>query len=132
MTKSENLTGADMIAYCLADSAPVTAPAPVTLAYGQCENASIKTGERCTEVVMLLGVSDLDHMGRQQANLCQACAAKTARFIASVEASFIAANAANPFYVDELRERQADADRRTRAVNLADARRRFARLTVAR
>jgi hypothetical protein len=74
---------------------------------GQCDNQSLKTGERCDQLVMVLGISDVDHMGRQQLNLCQACAVKTAAFIAGVEAAFIEANAWNPFYVDELRERQA-------------------------
>jgi hypothetical protein len=132
MTQNEILTGADMIAYCLTDSAPVAAPAPVAMAYGQCENAKISTGERCGELVMLLGVVDLDSMGRPQLNTCQACEAKTAAFIAGVEAAFIEANAANPFYVEELRERQADAARRTRDLNLAAAARRFARLTTVR
>lgn len=132
MSQNEILTGADMIAYCLADSADVAAPAPVALAYGQCENAKISTGERCGELVMLLDVSDLDHMGRRRSNLCQSCEASTARFIAGVEAAFIEANAANPFYVEELRERQSDTARRTRDINLADARRRFARLTTTR
>lgn len=131
MTETEILTAAHIDAM-LADSTEITGPAPVALAYGQCENASISTGERCGELVMLLDVSDLDHMGRRRSNICQACEAKTARLIAGVEAAFIEANAANPFYVEELAERHAETARRTRALNLADARRRFARLTTVR
>lgn len=92
--------------------------------YGQCENVTIKTYARCTELVMVLGISDVDHMGRQQMNLCQACDASTARFIAGVEAAFIEANVANPFYVEELRERQAATRARVRELNIANDRRR--------
>lgn len=126
------LTGADLIAHCLADSAPLTTTAPVKPAYGQCENVSIPTYERCTELVMLLDVSDLDHMGRRNITICQACEASTTRFIERMEAQFIEANAWNPDYVPELRERQAATARRVRDLNLADARRRFARLTTIR
>lgn len=92
--------------------------------YGQCENVTIKTYERCPELVMVLGISDVDHMGRQQMNLCQACDTGTARFIAGVEAAFIEANTANPFYVEELRERQTATRARVRELNIANDRRR--------
>jgi hypothetical protein len=100
--------------------------------FGQCENRNLKTDERCDELVMVLGISDVDHMGRQQLNTCQACSAKTAAFIARVEASFIEANAANPFYVDELRERQAATARRTRELNIDNDRRAVRRWTPGR
>lgn len=98
----------------------------------QCENQSLKTGERCGELVMALGISDVDHMGRQQLNICQACAAKTAAFIAGVEAAFIEANAWNPCYVDELRERQADTARRIRDLNITNDRRNARRAATRR
>lgn len=92
--------------------------------WGQCENVTIKNYERCPELVMVLGISDVDHMGRQRANLCQSCDARTARFIAGVDAAFREANAWNVDYSTELDGRQAATRARVRELNIANDRRR--------
>lgn len=85
----------------------------------QCENAKVSTGERCGELVMTLNISDVDHMGRQRLNICQACAASTAAFIAGVDAAFRTANAWNVDYAEEFDLRQAATRARVRELNVA-------------